>query len=586
MSAEYRRNLAYLLLVAAVVLAAGLGLRDPWPADEPRFALIARDMVESGRWLFPSVGGVVYPDKPPLFFWVVGLFYALTGSLRIAFLLPGIFAGLGTVFLVTDLARRLWDPRTAIWCGATLLAIMQFPLQMKSGQIDGLLCFWTTLGIYGFSRHLLVGPDWRWYAIGGLAAGLGVITKGVGFLPYLILLPYLYGVTRNWPVRRYASTDWRWVVAPAMTLLAVAAWLLPMLLASGDAAAPELQAYRDNILYHQTITRYAQPWGHIRPVWYLFTNAAPWLWLPVTLALPWLVPAWRRDIAAKNAAVLLLGAWVLLVLVFFSLSDGKRSLYIFPAAPALALVAGYHARQLFQRAGVQRLLVAMPSVFGVSLVIVAMYALMNPHRVEAWTTNTPTLLKTASAMLGIGLLMTAIMLISRRRYVLAGFPAAMAAFWVGAAMLVAPALDATRSGSGLIHAVEHRFGPDTEMAFAGWPEQFLLQWNRPLTHFGYRRFDPEGETFDAVQWLRASDDRRLLLPARWLEPCFDPASVVTVGRAHRRDWVVADREAVSAACASGDLHAPEIVIVYRRPTLAEPPGTRTAALNDARAASE
>ena len=37
-------------LVALLVLGAGLGLRDPWPADEPRFALVARQMVESGQW--------------------------------------------------------------------------------------------------------------------------------------------------------------------------------------------------------------------------------------------------------------------------------------------------------------------------------------------------------------------------------------------------------------------------------------------------------------------------------------------------------------------------------------------------------
>src|SRR5690606_37391776 len=37
-----RRVLAWLLLAALVVLGAGLGLRDPWPSDEPRFALVAR----------------------------------------------------------------------------------------------------------------------------------------------------------------------------------------------------------------------------------------------------------------------------------------------------------------------------------------------------------------------------------------------------------------------------------------------------------------------------------------------------------------------------------------------------------------
>lgn len=55
----------WLLGIALVLLAAGIGLRDPWPADEPRFALIAKQMVDSGQWLFPFHGGEIYPDKPP-----------------------------------------------------------------------------------------------------------------------------------------------------------------------------------------------------------------------------------------------------------------------------------------------------------------------------------------------------------------------------------------------------------------------------------------------------------------------------------------------------------------------------------------
>lgn len=578
MNAEYRRLLTYLLLVTAIVLTAGLGLRDPWPADEPRFALIARDMVESGNWLLPQVGGVLYPDKPPLFFWLVAALYALTDSLRVAFLVPGVLAGIGTMLLVTDLARRLWGPQTAIWCGATLLAIVQFPLQMKSGQIDGLLCFWTTLGIYGFSRHLLLGPDWRWYAIGGLASGLGVITKGVGILPYLIFFPYALAVAQRWPVFRHSWRDWRWAAAPAATLLAIALWLVPMLLATTGGANPELVAYRDNILFHQTITRYADSWGHIRPIWYLFTNAAPWLWIPVTFVLPWLVPAWWQDLRSKNAAVMLFLGWLLLVLVFFSLSDGKRSLYIFPAAPALALVAGFHARALLRRIDVQRVLMTFLVALSVGLIAVAMYALMNPHEVEIWTTDGMTTLKAGAALLGVGLLMTATVLVFRRRRVRAGYTTAMVIFWVGISMLVAPALDATRSGRALVQKIESSIGPETEMGFVGWPEQFLLQWDKPVVHFGYRRNDQDAETIDAVRWLVASQDRRIVLPDNWLQPCFEPDLAVAIGRAHRRNWMIADRESLSGACTDQTSQPPDLVVSYRRPALRQPPGEIRAAL--------
>lgn len=565
MNADYRRHMIYLLLVTAVVLTAGLGLRDPWPADEPRFALIARDMVESGNWLFPRVGGVVYPDKPPLFFWLVAALYALTDSLRAAFLIPGIVAGLGTMLLITDLARRLWDPPTAIWCGATLLAIVQFPLQMKSGQIDSVLCFWTTLGIYGFGRHLLLGPDWRWYGIGGFAAGLGVITKGVGFLPYLIFIPYIFAVRQRWPVVRHCWRDWRWAVAPAATLLAIGIWLVPMLLATGGGTDPDLVQYRDNILFHQTVTRYANPWGHIKPVWYLFTNAVPWLWLPVTVILPWLVPAWRRDLKSRNAPVLMLLGWVLLVLVFFSLSDGKRSLYTFPAAPALALVAGMHASHLCRRAGVQRMLVAVPALIAASIVTVAIYALLNSHRAESWITDRPTLLRASMSLLVIGLLMASAIFIAGRHRVLVGFSTAMAAFWVGMSLLLAPSMDATRSGRGLMQEVSLQLGADEEIAFVGWPEQFLLQWDQPVTHFGYRRDDQEGEITDSIRWLDASPHRRVLLPELWLEPCFDRNDVISVGRAHRRNWAIANSSSVLKTCLPDSAVKPQLAIQYASP---------------------
>ncbi|HET9836052.1 MAG TPA: dolichyl-phosphate-mannose--protein mannosyltransferase, partial [Rhodanobacteraceae bacterium] len=46
-----RNELIVFLVFALVLLALGLGLRDPWPSDEPRFALVARTMLETGNWL-------------------------------------------------------------------------------------------------------------------------------------------------------------------------------------------------------------------------------------------------------------------------------------------------------------------------------------------------------------------------------------------------------------------------------------------------------------------------------------------------------------------------------------------------------
>ena len=186
----------WLLSLGLILIATGIGLRDPWPADEPRFALIARDMAVSGDWLLPRVGGDIYADKPPVFFWLLALGIEITHSLRASFLLPSLLSALGCVALVYDLARRLWSRETGLIAGVLLLLTVQFVWQARQAQIDATLTFWTTLSLYGLLRHLLLGPAWRWYAIGWVAAGLGVITKGVGFLP-LLVLPAFW-LSRRW----------------------------------------------------------------------------------------------------------------------------------------------------------------------------------------------------------------------------------------------------------------------------------------------------------------------------------------------------------------------------------------------------
>ncbi|HMT37848.1 MAG TPA: glycosyltransferase family 39 protein, partial [Thermomonas sp.] len=194
-------------LFAVLILATGLGLRDPWPADEPRFALVARHMVESGNWLFPQRGSELYSDKPPLFMWLQAVFLVLTGNLRIAFLLPSLLAALGTLWCVLDLGRRLWTRRVGVYAGWLVLLAIQFTWQAKKAQIDPLVVFWITLANYGLLRHVLRGPDWRMWALGWAAAGLGTISKGVGAIALLMLLPAAVASLRGWPGVRVHARD-------------------------------------------------------------------------------------------------------------------------------------------------------------------------------------------------------------------------------------------------------------------------------------------------------------------------------------------------------------------------------------------
>lgn len=544
-------DLWWLLLAALVVLAAGLGLRDPWPADEPRFALIARDMVHSGQWLFPHVAGELYSDKPPLFMWLVAACYALTGELRVAFLLPSLLAGLGMLALVYDLARRLWDRRVARTTGWLLLVSVQFALQARTAQLDALVAFWTTLGLYGLLRHLLLGPAWRWYAAGGLAMGCGVITKGVGFLPLLVLLPWAWWRWRRPDSLPSIAGSWRqWSLAPAAMLVPIAAWLLPMLLVTAGSGDPALAAYRDDLLFRQTVTRYADTWTHLRPAWYYLLQVIPWAWLPATLALPWLLPAWRRRLAAGDARYALLLGFVVAVVVFFSLSPGKRGVYLLPALPAFVLAAApLLDAAMLRRAGLRRLGAALAVTITLSFLGAAVALWLGAAGLEARVA--------AMGFAGRGMaLMCMVMGLAGAAIILGGLvmrrePVALAvlltAGWLVYGWLGFPVMNDARSSADLMAKVEVAVPPSHPLALAGWKEQMVLQADRPLVHFGFRR-EAEEELRDAAAWLATEPGGWLLIPAEQMAPCMAAERARPVAVRHGKSWMLADASVLTGAC--------------------------------------
>lgn len=177
--------------------------------------------------------------------------------MRASFLLPSVLAAAGTLLLVYSLATRLHGRRAGLAAALLVACCVQFVQTMRGAQIDPTLLLFSTLSLWAFARHLLLGPDWRAYLLSGSAAGLGTITKGVGFLPLLLVPLYFALRGPRWGLAPLAGGGARWALAPAGFLFAVSLWLLPMLFAAATSADPALAAYRDEILFQQTVQRYA-----------------------------------------------------------------------------------------------------------------------------------------------------------------------------------------------------------------------------------------------------------------------------------------------------------------------------------------
>lgn len=554
-TSETRLDVLWLFSLALVAIATGIGLRDPWPADEPRFALIARDMAATGQWLVPQVGGDVYADKPPLFFWIVGFFYLVTGSLRVALLLPGALAGLGCVLLTYDLARRLWDRTTGFVAGLALLGTVQFVWQARQGQIDATLCLFTTFGMYAFLRHLLLGPAWRWYFAGWAAAGFGVITKGVGFLPLLMLAapPLLRAL--GWGAAAPAQRDgaWRRWLGPLAFIGAVSVWLAPMLIAA--ASHPALASYRDEILFQQTIDRYAGAWHHKEPFWYFLVQVIPALWLPLIALTPWLVPRWRAAWRQRELRVWLPLTWVVFVLTFFSFSSGKRGVYVLPAVPAFVLACAPFLTELAQRRGPRRTLFAIACGIAAIALLGSLYGMVDSEQrgklVAAYGIDIVWPLFT------IGLAAVAVCAAAGVRRSFAAYGGVLLVVLLVVSYWVNPAMNDARSGSSFMHRVEALAARDKTLGLLAYKEQYLLHARRPVVNFGHARWrDFAQEAADAAAWLALDPEGRvLLLDRRARELCFAATPAREVGFANRVQWFLVSGAPAPQCVARGRLSA-------------------------------
>lgn len=75
-----RKALLWLIVLLAVpAFFMYLGLQ-PFIPDEAIRALVAQEMIHSGDYLTPTLGGDIYLKKPPLYNWIIALAFQLTGK--------------------------------------------------------------------------------------------------------------------------------------------------------------------------------------------------------------------------------------------------------------------------------------------------------------------------------------------------------------------------------------------------------------------------------------------------------------------------------------------------------------------------
>ena len=308
--------------------------------DEPRYAWIARDMMESGDWVTPRLYGKPWFEKPPLLYWGAGLCFKWFGVSEAAARLPSAVSALLATLALAWLALRLYGAETARWLllllpttvgmiGFSHAAATDMPF---SGMLTAaMVCAAVILGLTR-NEYTPILPRTPWFALllFGFFLGLAVLAKG----PAAIVL--CGGAVFFWAL---FTRHWR----DALRLLhpiGIASFCLTALPWYIQCAQRNPDFFRVFIIEHN-FKRFLTPeFQHIQPFWFYFPVLLV-AFLPWTGAVVWaLLVGLTRTVRLKrlSPAIVFLLSWSAFVVFFFSISQSKLPGYVLPAMPAIGLL--------------------------------------------------------------------------------------------------------------------------------------------------------------------------------------------------------------------------------------------------------
>lgn len=323
----------FLLLLSATVFLTGLGARDFWAPVEPRYGEIARVMFLRNEWIVPTVNGDLYTDKPIFYFWLVLIFSKVAGAVdEWTVRVPAALGAIGLVLTTYKIGKDFFTPRVGLISAAVLTTSARVIWEGRWAHLDALFTFFFTLAMYFAARSLLDRkPSQRFlWSYAGMA--LAVLTKGlIGVvLPALVLVSFVL-IRKDWRLVREA----RLLLGMAIFLLIAAPWFLLVNYATDGK-------WLSDFFYLHHIKRYTAGIGHREPVYY-YLKTLPLDFLPWTIFCAPALFSYSIDLSSlRQPRRLFFVLWFAAVLLFFTVSDTKRDLYLLPLFPPLALfVANY-----------------------------------------------------------------------------------------------------------------------------------------------------------------------------------------------------------------------------------------------------
>lgn len=337
--------LATLAVLGCILFWSGLSIKSLW-GPEGRWAMVVREMLQSGNYFVPTVNGAVDLDKPLLSYWAILPFAKAFGLNELTLRIPGTMAAIGVVLFIFVIGRRLFGYRTGLVASLLLLASPMFVLWGKTASAD----LWNTLAIWAvfwvflagaFDGHLLYLM--LFYSTGAITSFLkgpvapAVSLASLGLYSCVgVLLEYQKQCFPKNALENTVSDKFRWIATRhAFAGLVIGSIVFIFMLLAPTIITGSWTSL--SLMWKENVVRFFSPFDHMDP-WYVYLFqilffSAPWSFLLVVS----LINAKRWKPGRESRWILLTALGIFL---FFTISASRRSYYILPLIPALALITG------------------------------------------------------------------------------------------------------------------------------------------------------------------------------------------------------------------------------------------------------
>ena len=339
-----------LLAVCVLTLIPFLGLAEFNTKGEPREAVVSMSMLDTGNWVLPRNNGGEMPYKPMFFHWCVAAVSALVGGVNeFTSRFPSAIALMALVLSTFVFFARRKGKDIGLVTALIVLLCMELHRAGANCRVDMVLTALTVGAIFMF---------YRWYELGmkgvpliaTLLMSFGTMTKGpVGFIiPCIVIGGFLLLKSC------LDKTELKWKTFFLACLKIFASAVLSFVLPALWYYAAYQQGGQEfwDLMYEENIGRMTHSMGYescVEPWWFTVLTLT-YGFVPFTLLLVFGLFSLKGEggrlkvkgnslskwLAARTDTTLFSIVGAVIIVVFYSIPQSKRSVYVMPAYPFIA----------------------------------------------------------------------------------------------------------------------------------------------------------------------------------------------------------------------------------------------------------